>query len=325
MIERPQEPGVRIQLILNGQTQGTLEAGFRFTAITSEERKSRYHSTYMYRKSINCGSLLAILALAPGHVFGDLVDVANRVRSQGCGVLSVADRVLRAQVQLDDAARHVAQGRALDSALSKSGYRARQSAFIHVHSTEGDEGVAQTLARRFCDIVADSNFREIGVYRRGEDTWMVLTAPFAPPGTNDASATNSRVLELINAARVRGRRCGRKTFTAATPLQQHADLDSAALVHAQDMAAHSRLGHGGSDGTMPADRVTRAGYAWSSVAENVAAGQTTVEEVVDTWLQSPGHCTNLMNPRYSETGVAYAVNPASDKGIYWVQVFAAPQ
>jgi uncharacterized protein YkwD len=91
------------------------------------------------------------------------------------------------------------------------------------------------------------------------------------------------------------------------------------------MAARSYIGHQGSDRSTPAGRATRAGYTWVSIAENVAAGQTTAEEVVNTWLASPGHCANLMNPRYSEMGIAYAVNSASEKGIYWAQVFAAPE
>jgi uncharacterized protein YkwD len=76
---------------------------------------------------------------------------------------------------------------------------------------------------------------------------------------------------------------------------------------------------------MPARRATRAGYSWASVAENVAGGQTTAEEVVKTWLASPGHCANLMNPRYSESGVARATDPDSEHVVYWVQVFAAPE
>jgi len=80
----------------------------------------------------------------------------------------------------------------------------------------------------------------------------------------------------------------------------------------------------GSDESRPAGRVTQAGYSWASVAENVAAGQTTAEEVVNTWLASPGHCANLMDPRYSESGVARATNPDSEQVVHWVQVFAAP-
>jgi uncharacterized protein YkwD len=276
----------------------------------------------MYQKLIIGGALIVILAVAPARGVADLVDVANAIRSQGCGKLSAVGQPLRAQTQLDDAARRIARGGGLETATSGSGYRAKKSASIHIRTTKGDDGVSQILAQRFCEIVTDSNLREIGVYQRGEETWMVLAAPFSPPDPDDASAVSHRVLELINEARIQARRCGRKKFPATTPLKQVAALGSAALAHAQDMAAHSYIGHKGSDGSMPADRATRVNYTWSSVAENVAGGQTTAEEVVRTWLTSPGHCANLMSPRYSDTGVAYAVNPASKKGIYWVQVFA---
>ena len=277
----------------------------------------------MHQKLIIGGAFMVILAVAPARGVADLVDVTNAIRSQGCGKLSAVGQPLRAHTQLDDAARRIARGDGLETATSESGYRAKKSASIHIRTTKGDDGVSQMLAQRFCEIVTDSNLREIGVYQRGKETWMVLAAPFSPPDPDDASTVSHRVLELINEARLQARRCGRKKFPATTPLKQVAALDNAALAHAQDMAAHSYIGHKGSDGSMPADRATRVDYTWSSVAENVAGGQTTAEEVVKTWLTSPGHCANLMSPRYSDTGVAYAVNPASKKGIYWVQVFAA--
>ena len=279
----------------------------------------------MHRKLNICSALVVILAVAPARGVADLVDAANAIRSQGCGELSAVDRPLRARTQLDEAARRVAHGDGLETATSGSGYRAKKSASIHIRTTKGDDGVAQMLGRRFCEIVADSTLHEIGVFQRGEETWMVLAAPFSPLTPDDTPTVSHRVLELINEARLHARRCGRKKFPATTSLKQAAALERAALAHAQDMAARSYIGHKGSDGSMPADRATRAGYPWASVAENVAAGQTTAEEVVNTWLASPGHCANLMSSRYSDTGVAYAVNPAGEKGIYWAQVFAAPE
>ena len=279
----------------------------------------------MHPKLIICAGIVVILAGAPARGIADLVDVANSIRSQGCGELSAVVWPLRARMQLDEAARRIAHGDKLETATSGSGYRAKKSASIHIRTTKGDDGVAQMLAQRFCGIVADSTLHEIGVFRRSEETWMVLAAPFAPPAPDDAPAVSHRVLELTNEARRHARRCGRKKFPATTPLKQAAALERAALAHAQDMAARSYIGHKGPDGSMPADRATRAGYAWVSIAENVAAGQTTAEEVVNKWLASPGHCANLMNPRYSDMGVAYAFNLASEKGIYWAQVFAAPE
>jgi uncharacterized protein YkwD len=277
----------------------------------------------MHPKLNICGALVVILAVAPVRGVADLVELANSIRSQGCGELSAVDRPLRARMQLDEAARRIAHGDGLETATSGSGYRAKKSASIHIRTTKGDDGVAQMLTQSFCGIVTDSTLREIGVYRRGKETWMVLAAPFSPPAPDDGPKVSHRVLELINEARLHARRCGRKKFPATMPLKQVAALESAELAHAQDMAAHNYMGHKGSDGSMPADRATQADYTWSSVAENVAAGQTTAEEVVNTWLASPGHCANLMSPRYSDTGVAHAVDWAGEKGIYWVQVFAA--
>jgi uncharacterized protein YkwD len=59
------------------------------------------------------------------------------------------------------------------------------------------------------------------------------------------------------------------------------------------------------------------------VAENIASGQTSADEVVQTWLESPGHCVNLMRPEMREMGVAYAFDASSADGTYWAQVFAA--
>ena len=279
----------------------------------------------MYPKSNICSALIVILAVAPVSGVADLADLANSIRSQGCGELSAVDWPLRSRMELDEAARRIAHGDTLETATSGSGYRAEKSASIHIRTAKGDDAIAQMLAQRFCGIVADSSLHEIGVFRAGEETWMVLATRFAPPAPEVARAVSHRVLELINEARRHTRSCGHEKFRATTPLKQAAALERAALAHAQDMAARSYIGHQGSDGSMPADRATRAGYVWVAIAENVAAGQTTAEKVANTWLASPGHCANLMNPRYSDTGVAFALNPAGEKGIYWAQVFAAPE
>ena len=91
------------------------------------------------------------------------------------------------------------------------------------------------------------------------------------------------------------------------------------------MADRSILSHDGRDGSTPGVRATRAGYQWRVVGENIAGGQSTPEQVVAEWVRSPRHCGNLMSADYSEMGVAYAVEPQSAVGIYWVQMLAAPR
>ncbi len=141
-----------------------------------------------------------------------------------------------------------------------------------------------------------------------------------PAGAGDFG---QRVLDLVNAARAEPRRCGWKRFAAAPPLARSALLDDVARAHAHDMAARGRMEHAGRDGSTAPDRVTRAGYDWSKVAENIAAGQATPEAAVASWLGSAPHCANLMDPAYAEMGLGFA--PSGAGGPYWAQVFATPR
>jgi len=102
-------------------------------------------------------------------------------------------------------------------------------------------------------------------------------------------------------------------------------LAATAAAHARDMAEHGKLTHTGSDGSRPADRITRAGYQWRSSGENVASGQRDADAVVADWLESPGHCANIMEPSFTEMGVAFFLVPGANPSIYWAQSFAAPR
>ncbi len=95
--------------------------------------------------------------------------------------------------------------------------------------------------------------------------------------------------------------------------------------HAADMAAHQYFEHRDLSGHTPADRVRSVGYRETLVGENIAYGPKSAEEVVQGWLDSPGHCQNIMDPRFAEMGIAYAPGRASKRGLYWVQVLAAPK
>jgi uncharacterized protein YkwD len=91
------------------------------------------------------------------------------------------------------------------------------------------------------------------------------------------------------------------------------------------MARRGYFDHTGADGSSPMQRVTRAGYTWKIAGENLALGRMTAREAVDGWLASPGHCANIMDPRFTETGIALAVGRGRDRPTYWVQTFAAPK
>lgn len=135
---------------------------------------------------------------------------------------------------------------------------------------------------------------------------------------------HTRVVELVNAARSHARRCGRERFAAAPPLAVSRKLAAAAGEHARDMARKAYFDHRGSDGSQPRDRVRRAGYQWRLTGENIAFGPESAEEVVAGWLGSPGHCANIMEPKFREIGVGFAVGRKRGH-IYWVQEFGAPR
>jgi uncharacterized protein YkwD len=133
----------------------------------------------------------------------------------------------------------------------------------------------------------------------------------------------SRVVELVNDARSRSRRCGKERFAAVPALRASAQLDKAALGHARDMARKGFFDHRAPDGSQPWDRVKRAGYRPRISGENIAYGPESAEEVVEGWLDSPGHCANIMEPRFKEIGVGVATSARRGR-IYWVQTFGAP-
>lgn len=196
---------------------------------------------------------------------------------------------------------------------------------MRVEGTRDDDKIIRTLRANYCEPLTNAQFTDMGLYRKGSDIWIVVALPFVTPTVREAGAIANRVLTLVNAARSKPRRCGNKSHEAAPPLALSAVLTRAALKHAQDMASHSHFEHTGTDGSTPAQRVEKVGYLWLTVAENIAAGARTADEVVEGWLNSPGHCTNLMGPMYTQMGIAYAVEEKSTAGIYWAQEFARPR
>ena len=79
-------------------------------------------------------------------------------------------------------------------------------------------------------------------------------------GRESGATVRARVVQLVNAARSHGRRCGSERFAAAPPLSASRKLDDAAAGHARDMARRTFFDHRGADGSQPKDRVIRAGY-----------------------------------------------------------------
>ena len=141
----------------------------------------------------------------------------------------------------------------------------------------------------------------------------------------DPDVFNETMLELINAARIEARMCGDTSHDAVPTLTWNNQLSQAALVHARDMAANNFFSHFGSDGLDVANRVDAVKYPWRAVGENIAAGQEDHSEVHQSWVESPGHCRNIMNELFTEVGAACVVDSDSDFETYWVVVYGDSQ
>jgi|GEM_PF-2568420 len=152
----------------------------------------------------------------------------------------------------------------------------------------------------------------------GEDT-QITDGPIAC-GSIDLGERLS-ILELINETRATGRQCGSDWFAATTPVTWNDQLEAAAAVHSTDLATHDIFSHTGTDGSSVSDRATTQGYEWNRIGENIAAGQPSFQTAMQGWIDSPGHCRNLMQPDFSNVAIACVTDTNSSYGNYWTQVF----
>lgn len=133
-------------------------------------------------------------------------------------------------------------------------------------------------------------------------------------GKSDAMTVSSnvlqQVLDLVNQER---RRAG------LPALRFQSQLAGAAQAHSNDMARNRFMGHRGSDGSSPFDRIRRYGYNFRAAGENVAAGHNSAQAVMSGWMNSSGHRKNILNPNFRDIGIGYA---RSDRP-YWTQTFGS--
>ena len=146
---------------------------------------------------------------------------------------------------------------------------------------------------------------------REDESFARQTAALANP-----EQVRSRMLARANAERA---------ASGLPPLTLDPRLSDAAQRHAEDMLQRSYYSHFSPDGRAPADRVRRSGYAARLVAENIARGPFTVDEVMDNWLASQEHRRNLLHPGFTQLGVGVAVGRNSiGNTVLWVLDFGRP-
>jgi uncharacterized protein YkwD len=135
---------------------------------------------------------------------------------------------------------------------------------------------------------------------------------------------------LGNLERVRAEMLARvnteRAAAGALPLLPDPRLDAAAQRHAEDMLVRSYYSHTSPEGTSPASRTRKSGYAGRIVGENIARGPLAVQEVVSNWMASSEHRRNLLLPAFKHLGVGVVVgrNAAMGDTVIWVQDFGSP-
>lgn len=153
-------------------------------------------------------------------------------------------------------------------------------------------------------------------------TVPVVSSPAidASCGLNGSVGIQAEMLQRVNAFRAAGAVCGTATYAPAAALVWNTPLLQAATGHSSDMATNNYFSHTSLDGRTLVQRVLATGYSYSAMGENIAAGQTSVQSVVTGWINSPGHCQNLMNPTFRDIAVACVRNDAAIYRLYWTMV-----
>ncbi|MFJ9820893.1 CAP domain-containing protein [Streptomyces sp. NPDC101151] len=142
----------------------------------------------------------------------------------------------------------------------------------------------------------------------GDRYWTALWAAPLTPGA--AARTAAEVVALTNAERARA---------GLRPLAADPQLTRAAQAHCADMVARDFYAHTSPDGSQPWDRAAAAGSRRRTIGENIACGQRSPAEVVEGWMNSPGHRANILKPDFTHIGVGYAGGGRA--GTYWAQLF----
>ncbi|MET9818771.1 MULTISPECIES: CAP domain-containing protein [unclassified Streptomyces] len=142
----------------------------------------------------------------------------------------------------------------------------------------------------------------------GDTYWTALWArPLTPDGLADTAAA---VTGLTNRERARA---------GLPPLAADPLLTAAAQAHSADMVARAFYSHTAPDGSRPWDRAAAAGSTRRSIGENIACGQRSPADVVEGWMNSPGHRANILKPGFTHIGIGFAGGGRA--GTYWTQLF----
>ncbi len=125
------------------------------------------------------------------------------------------------------------------------------------------------------------------------------------PDAAHHSAFEDQVAALVNQERQKN---------GLRPLQHRADVKHVAHKKAEDLINSNYFAHNSPNYGSPFDMLRTFGVSYRSAGENIAKGQRTPQEVMNAWMNSPGHRQNILNPNFDTIGVGFYHGA-------WVQMF----
>lgn len=130
------------------------------------------------------------------------------------------------------------------------------------------------------------------------------------PGTGVAGNTIDRatLLSLVNDVRSKGCNCGGQQMPPVGPVVWNDLLEKAAYDFSVNMKTNNFFSHTSPSGSTPGSRLDAVGYKWNTYGENIAQGYMTEQSVIQGWINSPGHCKNIMNGNFKDMGIGKAGN-----------------
>jgi uncharacterized protein YkwD len=187
-------------------------------------------------------------------------------------------------------------------ALVAFGYLSPANAAPPRHGSDGPRNASSdktSASPRTVDVTSEADVPTADLNQLALQMWQMVNQDRTSPATLDETKGHAR------------------------PLQWDPRLAAVARSHSEEMAATGTFSHRGADGSLPMNRVSKAGIHWLATGENIAkAGSTAQAEALfmNEPKFQPNHRGNILDPNYNRVGIGIA--RASDGSIYITQEFA---
>jgi uncharacterized YkwD family protein/spore coat assembly protein SafA len=127
------------------------------------------------------------------------------------------------------------------------------------------------------------------------------------PNIDQTKGVEQQVLNIVNQERAK---------QGLKPLTMDWELQRVARTKSQDMKNKGYFSHQSPTYGSPFDMMKQFGISYRTAGENIAMGQRTPQEVMQSWMNSSGHRANILKADFTHIGVGYEAS-----GNYWTQMF----